>query len=116
MKPHEKLKLLRLNRNLTTYDVSELTGIPQSTISKMENGKRKIETDSLELLAKAFNVSVNEFFESDISDSEDISKTNKLDEYIEKNKIFFSKFEKLTEKDKNKIIKMIEMFEEETES
>ncbi|MEG1313145.1 helix-turn-helix domain-containing protein [Clostridium sp.] len=62
MKPYERLKQLRISKGITTYELSELTGIPQSTISKMENGKRKIETDSLELLSKALNINVNEFF------------------------------------------------------
>ncbi len=62
MKPYEKLKEIRLLKKMSTYELAEKTGIPQSTISKMENGKRKIETDSLELLSKALNVSVSAFF------------------------------------------------------
>lgn len=66
MKPYEKLKSIRIEKGLTTYELSELTGIPQSTISKMENGKRKIETDSIQILAKAFNVPVSYFFDEEI--------------------------------------------------
>ncbi|MDU7365381.1 helix-turn-helix transcriptional regulator [Clostridium sp.] len=62
MKPHEILKIIRTEKGITTYELSELTGIPQSTISKMENGKRKIETESLTILAKALNVPVSTFF------------------------------------------------------
>lgn len=65
MKPYEKLKEIRLAQKISTYELSERTGIPQSTISKMENGKRKIETDSLELLSKALNVSVSTFFDNE---------------------------------------------------
>lgn len=65
MKPYEKLKQLRVSKNITTYELSELTGIPQSTISKMENGKRKIEAESLQKLADALSVSVNEFFDEE---------------------------------------------------
>ena len=43
MKPYEKLKEVRISQNKTTYELSELTGIPQSTISKIENGKRKLD-------------------------------------------------------------------------
>ena len=68
MKPYEKLKQLRISKGMTTYDLSELTGIPQSTISKMENGKRKIETDSLELLSKALNVNINDFFYDNLNE------------------------------------------------
>ncbi|WP_075841757.1 helix-turn-helix domain-containing protein [Clostridium perfringens] len=65
MKPYENLKEIRLSKKMSTYELAEKTGIPQSTISKMENGKRKIETDSLELLSKALNVSVGAFFNED---------------------------------------------------
>lgn len=75
MKPYEKLKKIRIEKGLTTYELSEITGIPQSTISKIENGKRKLDSDFLDLLSKALNVSVNTFFdefnsESDTNDSD----------------------------------------------
>ncbi|MBU5269437.1 helix-turn-helix domain-containing protein [Clostridium cochlearium] len=75
MEPYEKLKKIRISKCMTTYELSELTGIPQSSISKMENGKRKIETDSLKKLANALNVSVNEFFDEDIETTKE--KTDK---------------------------------------
>lgn len=71
MKPYEKLKSIRKEKGLTTYELSELTGIPQSTISKMENGKRKIETESIQILAKAFNVPVSYFFDEEEEKSEE---------------------------------------------
>lgn len=63
MEPHERLKSIRVDKGMTTYELADLTGIPQSTISKMENGKRKIETDSLQLLAKALKVPISTFFD-----------------------------------------------------
>ncbi|MDU2108605.1 helix-turn-helix transcriptional regulator [Clostridium sp.] len=82
MKPYEKLKSIRIEKGLTTYELSELTGIPQSTISKMENGKRKIETDSIQALAKAFNVPISDFFdEKNISTN--INNTDTNDEFDE---------------------------------
>ncbi|ELC8330961.1 helix-turn-helix domain-containing protein [Clostridium perfringens] len=88
MKPYEKLKEIRLSQKISTYELSERTGIPQSTISKMENGKRKIETESLELLAKALNVSVSTFFDNDLKHNEskekDYSLTIKEQENIDK--------------------------------
>lgn len=59
----DTIKKLRLDKGMTTYELADLTGIPQSTISKMENGKRKIETDSLQLLAKALKVPISTFFD-----------------------------------------------------
>lgn len=79
MKPYEKLKQIRTNKNITTYKLSELTGIPQSTISKMENGKRKIETESLQKLAEALGVSINEFFDERDTSSEDNIKLTQKD-------------------------------------
>lgn len=65
MEPYERLKAIRVKKGITTYELANLTGIPQSTISKMENGKRKIETDSLQLLAKALNVTISTFFDDE---------------------------------------------------
>ncbi|KGO14380.1 helix-turn-helix domain-containing protein [Clostridium botulinum] len=61
MRPYEKSKEIRINKNIPTYELSELTGIPQSTISKIENSKRKIETESLQKLANTLHVSINDF-------------------------------------------------------
>ncbi|MCJ8172140.1 helix-turn-helix domain-containing protein [Clostridium botulinum] len=46
LKPHEKSKEIRINKNITTYELSELIGTPQPTISKVENSKRKIKIGS----------------------------------------------------------------------
>lgn len=63
MTPQEKLKILRKERKLTTEELGKRCGMLQSTISKLENGKRKMNLETLNVLAKALNVSVNEFFE-----------------------------------------------------
>lgn len=97
MKPYEKLKEIRLAKKISTYELSERTGIPQSTISKMENGKRKIETDSLELLSKALNVSVSTFFDSD-------SKTNESKEKKERDYSLTIKEQENIDKEAQKIL------------
>ena len=53
-----------------------MTGIPQSTISKMENGKRKIEVEELEILAKYLNVQISVFF----NDNNTVESSNKVNE------------------------------------
>lgn len=65
MTPQEKLKALRKERNLTTQELGELCGMLQSTISKLENGKRKMTLETLSILSKALNVSINEFLDTD---------------------------------------------------
>lgn len=62
MTPQEKLKALRKERKLTTQQLGDLCGMLQPTISKLENGKRKMDLETLNILAKALNVSINEFF------------------------------------------------------
>ena len=46
----------RVKEGLTQKQLSELTGIPQSHISEMENGKRPIGKKRAKVLAKALNV------------------------------------------------------------
>jgi len=46
----------RLKEGMTQKRLSELTGIPQSHISEMENGKRSIGKKRAKILAKALNV------------------------------------------------------------
>lgn len=55
----DRIKNIRNLRNMTTYDLSEITKIPQSTISKIENDKRKIDSDSIIAIAEALDVSID---------------------------------------------------------
>ena len=109
MEPHEKLKSIRVEKGMTTYELADITGIPQSTISKMENGKRKIETDSIKLLAKALNVPISSFFDENIEiDSPIKNKTMDTDmRRIERAR------SKMKLEDKEKMMKILELsFEE----
>lgn len=55
----ERIKKIRTSYGLSTYNLSQMTGISQSTISKLENGKRKADSEILEKIALALNVSVD---------------------------------------------------------
>ena len=46
----------RLKEGMTQKEFSELTEIPQSNISEMENGRRQIGKKRAKILAKALNV------------------------------------------------------------
>lgn len=59
MEVGERIKKLREKKGLSTTDLSRLTGISQSTISKLENGKRKPELSTLEKIADALIVTVD---------------------------------------------------------
>lgn len=58
MEIRERIRKFRKVRGLSTHKLSELTGISQSTISKIENGKRKTDMEILEKIAEALEVSV----------------------------------------------------------
>jgi DNA-binding XRE family transcriptional regulator len=51
----------RTKEGLTQEKLAELTGIPQSHISEMENGKRPIGKKRAKILAKTLNVSYKVF-------------------------------------------------------
>lgn len=62
-----KLKTLRESRNLTQVDLAEISGVPQSTISRIESGffKKGPSIDNVVKLAKALGVPVAELLEDD---------------------------------------------------
>lgn len=59
---YDKFVELLQKNNLTSYQVSKKTGIPQSTLSDWKNGKSKPKTDKLFILAKYFGVTIEYFF------------------------------------------------------
>jgi transcriptional regulator with XRE-family HTH domain len=54
----DRIRKFRETKNMSTYKLSELTGIPQSTISKLENGKRKSDNEVLVKIADALKISI----------------------------------------------------------
>jgi len=56
----------RLKKGMTQKELSELTGIPQSHISEMENGKRQTGKKRAKILAKALNVGHKVFLQTSL--------------------------------------------------
>jgi len=56
-----KLRLLRLQNNLTQENVAYELGISQKAYSKIENGQVRLTQDKVAVLSKIFNVPTNEF-------------------------------------------------------
>jgi len=56
--PGSTLKSLRIDRGWTLADVSERTGIPTSTLSKVENGKTDLTMDRLLRISVALDVNI----------------------------------------------------------
>lgn len=55
----ENIRKFRNLKGISTTDLGKLTGISQSTISKLENGKKKADIELLEKIAEALGVSVD---------------------------------------------------------
>lgn len=59
------LKTMRKLKGLTQNDLSNITGIPQNTISQYENGKFEPNYKTVELISKACNFKI-EFVNKDV--------------------------------------------------
>lgn len=56
------IKAVRQQKGITQQDLSEATGIDQSSISRMENGKQGISLDNLYQIALALDEPIESFF------------------------------------------------------
>jgi len=54
------IKIMRREKKMSTYDLSRKTGISQSTISKLENGKKKADIELLLSISDALGTDINE--------------------------------------------------------
>lgn len=59
----QKVHYIRKQRGMTQTELSEKAGIKQATISAIENGRNQPTTPTLELLAKALECPLSEFFQ-----------------------------------------------------
>ena len=101
-------------KGLTKYALSKLSGISQTTLGDILGGKKvspKVAT--LERIAEALEVPVTSFFDN--TDTELQKAEDKINEYTDENKMFFSKFEKLNPTAKKQLLKIIETFDDETQ-
>lgn len=66
--PGAALKSLRTAKGWTLANVSDRTGIPVSTLSKVENGKTELTMDRLLSISVALEVNIADFFSSPAED------------------------------------------------
>lgn len=59
MKIELRLKELRIERNLTQQQISQILNIKQNTYSQYENGQRQLPIESLITLAKFYDVTTD---------------------------------------------------------
>src|SRR5689334_20047726 len=58
----QRLRALRTRRGWRISDVSEMTGLATSTISKVENGRMSLTYDKLQQLARGLSLNLSELF------------------------------------------------------
>ena len=64
----EKIKELRQRKNITQQELAKRIGLSQSHLSLLEAGKRSLNFDQIEKIAKTFGMSIYEFFDEGIND------------------------------------------------
>lgn len=62
----EKLKLLRMQRQLTTRQLAEQLGTSNSQISRIENGLRQPDGDLLVRISDFFHISLDHLMRDDL--------------------------------------------------
>ena len=68
----ELIYALRMGSGLRQSDLAELIGEPQSFVSKIENGERRIDVVELKRICEAMNITLTEFisqFEKKVNES-----------------------------------------------
>src|SRR6185312_13630626 len=65
-RPGMALKRLRLERNWTLAEVSRRTGLPVSTLSKVENNKLSLSYDKLVRICQGLDIDIAQLFASDL--------------------------------------------------
>ena len=66
----EKIRYLRIQKNMTQKELGEkLGGVPQQQIGRWENGKSNPKLNTLQKIAVALSVNINDLLESPLDDS-----------------------------------------------
>lgn len=61
-----RIKELRTNKKISQEKCAFNSGIDRTYIASVENGKRNISIINLEKICKSFNITLKDFFDSDI--------------------------------------------------
>lgn len=104
----KKITLLRKLKGISLSKLANDAGISKGYLSNIETGKKENPSvDLLDKIAMALGVNVSDLFDSDEEPSD------LLDDMEEDMKILFSKAKQLSKENRQKVLKMMDIFSEE---
>lgn len=104
----KKITLLRKLKGISLSKLANDAGISKGYLSNIETGKKENPSvDLLDKIAMALGVNVSDLFDSD-EEPRDL-----LDDMEEDMKILFSKAKQLSKENRQKVLKMMDIFSEE---
>ena len=74
-----KIRKFRLEKGLSQEELAHVSGLQQSQIYRIENGKRRFNSDQLEKISQALGIPVIKFFEEDVEISAELNNQRLLD-------------------------------------
>ncbi|WP_251861935.1 helix-turn-helix transcriptional regulator [Clostridium sp. Marseille-Q2269] len=102
----ENIKKVRKRLGLTQKKLSEKANISRSYLADVENDRYNPSIDVLNKIAIALGMTGQQLLKDDIDEKDDI---DKMEEDLQ---ILFNRIQKISPSDRKKLLKMIEIFEE----
>lgn len=73
---HNRIKALRIERNLTLKEMSDQTGLSLSFLSQIERGASSLSISSLKKISDALGIHINYFFEEELEKQTFVVRSN----------------------------------------
>lgn len=102
----ENIKKTRKKQELTQKSLAKRANISRSYLADVENNRYNPSIDVLNKIAKALGITAQQLLKDDIDEKDDI---DKMEEDLQ---ILFNKIQKISPKDRKKLLQLIEIFEE----
>ncbi|NFQ83940.1 helix-turn-helix transcriptional regulator [Clostridium sporogenes] len=102
----ENIKKTRKKQGLTQKSLAEKANISRSYLADVENNRYNPSIDVLNKIAKSLGITAQQLLKDNIDEKDDI---DKMEEDLQ---ILFNKIQKISPKDRKKLLQLIEIFEE----
>ncbi|MCY6958829.1 helix-turn-helix domain-containing protein [Clostridium brassicae] len=104
----ENIKTVRKDQGLTQKELAQKANISRSYLADIENGRYNPSIEVLQSIASSLGISAQKFFKDNLTENDNI------DQLEDDLKLILSKIKKISKSDREKLLKMIDIFEEET--